>query len=120
MNENSGYSKQGVAQTPTPILPPLKDRLSDEIHYYIGLKRHHALIMSTLRECGKKVIGNDLIYEQLVFASLDGLVVRLVNFTRRLHKLFDEVKANGTYLDSLKRKNWEGFKRDEPPRRVPR
>jgi predicted N-acetyltransferase YhbS len=87
-----------------------KELLDREIHYYLNLKRLAELQLATIRTCGGKTIENDLLYEQLLFASIDGLFTRLHNFGERLIVFFNIVKAG--YLDSLKRNNRRGLEVD--------
>jgi Acetyltransferase (GNAT) domain len=77
--------------------------LDNQIYYFLQLKRLYELQAEILLRCEGRLIKNDLIYQQMLFASLDGLFVRISNFHDRLHKFFNLIKAH--HLHRFKRNN---------------
>lgn len=97
-----------VLEGETEILKSDFDQLLDkEIHYFLHLKRLYELQMNVLKACDGRIIKNDLIYQQMLFASLDGLFVRLDNFHVRLINFLNVLKND--HLDRFKRNNKKGL-----------
>lgn len=86
---------------------PFKNLLDREIHFFLNLKRLAELQIRTFKTCSAKTIKNDLLYEQFLFASIDGLFTRLHNFGERLIGFLAVVK--GGHLYNLKRNNRRGL-----------
>ena len=84
------------------------DKILDrEYHYYLHLKRLYSLQMNVLNACSGRTIKNDLVYQQMLFASIDGLFVRLINYRGRLLDLLTRLKNN--HLDRFKKNNKKGL-----------
>lgn len=87
------------------------DKVMDkEYHYFLGLKRLYLLQVKVLEACDGRPIKNDLLYHQLLFAGFDGLVVRLVNFQKRLGDFLSTLKND--HLDHFKMSNRKGLEVD--------
>ena len=84
--------------------------LDRERHYFIHLNRLYQLQMKVLEACEGRAIKNDLIYQQMLFASFDGLFTRLDNFHVRLVDLLNTLKND--HLDRFKRNNKKGLEVD--------
>lgn len=98
MNEKT---KQGV---PTSEFDELLNR---EYHYFLHLNRLYQLQVKILEACEGRIIKNDLVYHQMLFASFDGLFTRLDNFHLRLIKLLNNLKTD--HLNRFKRSNKKGL-----------
>ncbi|MBI2606465.1 MAG: GNAT family N-acetyltransferase [Deltaproteobacteria bacterium] len=81
--------------------------LDKEYHYFLHLKRLYLLQTKVLESCDGRPIRNDLIYHQLLFSSLDGLILRLDNFHERLIGFLNTLKND--HLDRFKRNNKNGL-----------
>jgi predicted N-acetyltransferase YhbS len=81
--------------------------LDKEYHYFLHLKRLYLLQMRLLEGCEGRSIKNDLIYQQMLFAGIDGLFVRFDNFHRRLFDFLNTLKTD--HLDRFKRSNKRGL-----------
>jgi hypothetical protein len=77
--------------------------LDEKIYYFIDLKRLYQLQTTILNLCEGRPIKNDLVYEQVLFASLDGLIVRLHNFQESVVDFLNVLKND--HLDRFKRNN---------------
>jgi hypothetical protein len=84
--------------------------LNNKIHYFLFLKRLYELQIDLLKSCEGRTIKNDLIYQQMLFASLDGLFVRLHNFQDELILFLNILKS--TYANHFKRSNRNGLSID--------
>ena len=71
--------------------------LSDRTHQFIEMKRQYILICKILDLLDGQEVKNELIYNQ-IFLTLDGLILRLVNFKIEIIKLKDKIKSSHSNL----------------------
>jgi N-acetylglutamate synthase-like GNAT family acetyltransferase len=81
--------------------------LDKQIYSFISLKRLYELQVTVLHKCEGRPIKNDLIYQQMLFSSFDGLFARLYNYHDGLLMFLNILKSN--HLDNFKRNNKRGL-----------
>lgn len=72
----------------------VQKRLTDHIYAFIELKRLYEFQTHCLKNCAGKAIKNDLLYFQVLFTSIDGLILRICNFVKETYKLCDQIRSN--------------------------
>ncbi len=105
--QNINSTKRLMEKTLPPRPKDFDSLLYEQINYFMELKRLYRLQMGLFEACEDRLIKNDLIYQQMLFASIDGLFVRLDNFCERLQKVLNIFKCD--HLDQFKRNKKRGL-----------
>lgn len=77
----------------------LQEQIVKNIHSYIEIKRLFKCQRLVIDLCAGKEIKNELLYEQMLATSIDGLVLRLTNLCGSIFTLLNRI--NGSYANEF-------------------
>lgn len=83
-----------ATKSTTPTAEMIKKEFQLFCHEFIDLKRLFETQDLILRQCSGKTIKDDIAYKLILFSSIEGLVLRITNFTESFLDYLDKTKSS--------------------------